>query len=590
MLRRISIGIRIVAIIVILLLLILALIATVYLTAENVKNSGIVHAEEVMLEGQKEKVKLGTQTIAHALGKALAGVSDRARQAEIIGGYIDEFRFEADQSGYYFVYRGTVIFVHPILPHRVGEDLGATQDADGVYYVSDLNKAALQGGGFVSFIFPKPQPDGSLINAPKIAYVEMIPGTDLWISTGIYVDNIDAYKADMEQRVSGALVRRMMVITGCLLALLILVVTPLCIFTLRSITKPLRETVRAAEQLASGNLEVKLTAAGNDEIAVLQNSFLRMAASLKSSFARIEAKEAEALAQAEEARKVSGKIMRIAGEVEKSARNMENTVSSIARSAEGVKAGGDTQSDRIREILSSMEQLSAGVLRISQSAGAAADQSKESNKRVEAGVSMAEESGRAMQELHALTGTLTENINKLGEQSNNIGSIMKVISDIADQINLLAMNASIEAAHAGESGRGFGVVAGEVRKLAEKTMNAAQEVNASILDMQKLARVNITGMDNAVSSISRVTGLSEKTAVSLTEAQAIVREAMFQVQSIAAAVEQQSSSSKAVTSLVNDVSGIATDNGALISKVDEELRALLLKSMELMELVSELRR
>jgi hypothetical protein len=287
--------------------------AMVYFTAESVKDSGITHAEEVMFEGQKEKIKLGTQTMAVALGKALTGVTDSARQAEIIGDYINDYRFGADKSGYYFVYRGTVIFVHPVLPQRVGEDLGQTADADGVYYVSDLNKAARAGGGFVSFIFPKPQPDGSLINA------------------------------------------------------------------------------------------------------------------------------------------------------------------------------------------------------------------------------------------------------------------------------------SIEAAHAGEAGRGFAVVAGEVRKLAEKTRSAVLEVDNSITDMQKLAKVNMSGMDNAVSSISKVTELSEKTVVYLTEAQGIVKDAMLQVQAIAAAVEQQSASSTAITSLVNDVSGIARENDQLVTQVDEELHSLLYKSTELLNLVSELR-
>jgi methyl-accepting chemotaxis protein len=107
--------------------------------------------------------------------------------------------------------------------------------------------------------------------------------------------------------------------------------------------------------------------------------------------------------------------------------------------------------------------------------------------------------------------------------------------------------------------------------------------------MQKLTGINISGMGEAVNSISRVTDLSQKTASSLRETQTIVRDVMLKVQSIAAAVEQQSESSKAVTSLVNDVSGIASNNNDLIGKVDDSLKTLLRKSMELKSLVSELR-
>jgi methyl-accepting chemotaxis protein len=202
---------------------------------------------------------------------------------------------------------------------------------------------------------------------------------------------------------------------------------------------------------------------------------------------------------------------------------------------------------------------------------------------------MANESGHAMRELHSLTGNLMENINQLGIQSGNIGNIMNVITDIAAQINLLAMNASIEAAHAGEAGKGFAVVAGEVRKLAEKTRSAAQEVENSIVSMQKLTKANITGMDEAVASISQVTEFSEKAAGSLTEAQAIVKDVMIKIQSIAAAVEQQSGSCQAITGLLTDVSGIAGENNGLVVQVDNDLKTLFHKSEEFLSLVTELK-
>ncbi|MDR2618733.1 MAG: methyl-accepting chemotaxis protein [Treponema sp.] len=586
MLRNISIGIRIVVIIVILLLSIAVLIGCIFFITGEMKESALKDIETIMMDGQREKIRLGTQTMAIALSKALEGVTDRQEQHDIIKSYIQEYRFEDDQSGYYYTYIGTVIFMHPTLPQREGEDLANTADANGVYYVRELYAGAQKGGGFVSFVFPKPP---SMETAPKLAYVEYIPGTDIWISTGIYIDNIENIKASIREREEQDLFRRMAVIIGIIASGVLFVLGPLCIFTLRSITKPLKETVRAAEELAAGNMDLRITVSGHDEITALENSFVKMSHNLRTSFAAVQAKETEAEARAEEARKAADKILEIAGKVERAAHEMENTVSSVANNADGVKTGSNTQNDRINAILSSMENLNAGVQRITGSAETAAVKSEESNQKVEAGVSMAEGSGKAMEELYTITGTLTENINKLGQQSDTIGNIMNVITDIAAQINLLAMNASIEAAHAGEAGKGFAVVAGEVRKLAEKTRSAAQEVETSITEMQKLTKVNITGMDNAVSSISQVTELSRKTAASLTEAQTIVKDVMIQVQSIAELVEQQLNSSKAVTSLVTDVSGIARDNSSRITLVDGELKGLLKKSEELLTLVTELR-
>jgi methyl-accepting chemotaxis protein len=358
---------------------------------------------------------------------------------------------------------------------------------------------------------------------------------------------------------------------------------------LRSIIKPLGETVKAAASLAAGNLDLALTVSGHDEMTVLEKSFLEMAQKLRNNFADIQSREAEAHSKAEDAQKTAQKILNIASQVERAAVEVEETVSAVSLSADEVKAGGVTQVARIEGILSAMENLSSGVLQITDSANSAAAQAEDSHSKVDAGVGMAEQSGEAMEALHSITSSLTENINRLGDQSNTIGSIMNVITDIADQINLLAMNASIEAAHAGEAGKGFAVVAGEVRKLAEKTRSAAQEVATSISNMQKLTTVNITGMGEAVRSISHVTDLSGKTASSLNAAQTIVRDVMLQVQTIAAEVQKQSESSKAVTSLVTDINGVAAHNSELITRVDYSLKNLLQKSVELKKLVSELK-
>ncbi|SBW06404.1 Methyl-accepting chemotaxis sensory transducer [uncultured delta proteobacterium] len=604
MLRNFSIGMRITGIISILILAIAGLVGTIILTAESVKDRGITDAQDVMLEGERAKIKLGTHTIAKSLGKSLEGVTDPDQQAAIIGKHINDIRFEADESGYYFVYRGTTVFVHPIQPKLVGKDLGNTKDAGGVYYVSELNKAAQRGGGFVSFIFGKPQPGGGVANAPKLAYAEMIPGTDLWISTGIYIDNIEAYKADMEKRMSNALFSRMLIVIGCVLVLVLCILLPLCIFTLRSISRPLRATTQAAEQIASGNLDVHLEADGKDEVTLLQQSLLRMAQNLRESFAATRNKEAEALAKAEEAQKAvrqaqeasrkadaaNAEIMQAAARLETTAHETESFARNISRSTAGVRKGTSTQDGRIHEILTAMEQLSASVLEVSRSASSASRQTEESRIKVESGAALAKQSGSAMNELRGLTDTLTRNINKLGEQSETIGKVINVINDIADQTNLLALNAAIEAARAGEAGRGFAVVADEVRKLAEKTMQATKEVGESILAVQNLAKTNISSMDAAMTSMSRVSELSEETVAALAEVQGTVKEAAAQVQSIAAAVEEQSASSSEVAALVGEVSNIASANTALVAEADEELHGLVRKAGELLGLVADLRK
>ncbi|MCL1985232.1 MAG: cache domain-containing protein, partial [Betaproteobacteria bacterium] len=160
MLRRISIAKRVILVI-LLPLCAVALLAAVFIpTAIQIKDDGVAAAKQAMMEGEQEKIRLGAQDMAYTLGLALQGVADPAARAEIIKNHIGSLRFEKDKSGYFFVYRGTVVFVHPAQPALANTDMGQNKDVNGVYYISELFKAAQRGGGFVSYIFGKPQPNG----------------------------------------------------------------------------------------------------------------------------------------------------------------------------------------------------------------------------------------------------------------------------------------------------------------------------------------------------------------------------------------------------------------------------------------------
>lgn len=598
-----SIKSRIIAILFLLMLSIIVMVAVTMVTANKIKNIGLHNTETVMLQGIKEKLQLGTNTIALSLGSSLEHVKEPERQQEIIKSAINNTWFEDDRSGYYFVYNQTTIFVHPALPQRVGEDLAQAKDDNGVYYVRELWEQAKQGGGFVEYIFPKPQTDGTSKLAPKIAYVEMIPGTELWISTGVYVDNVEQEKAAQEAFVSKQLNFILMVTLIIIAVAVLLVLLPSSVLITRSIIMPLTEATQAAQKIAAGDLDVSVVPGGKDEITVLQRSLAQMIANLRKSFAETQAKEAEATQQAQvatqaaqeaqeamqQATKATEEMSHVAMQLEAAASDMQVVTNQIASSTAGLRSGADHQQIRFNEITTAMEQLSDSVLEIARGASMAAEKSDASRQRVEEGANMARQTGNAMTSLSDLTKTLHGNMNELGQQSTSIGRIMGVINDIADQTNLLALNAAIEAARAGEAGRGFAVVADEVRKLAENTMNATSEVHTSVTSMQRLAEQNIDGMDNAIAAITDVTALSHETLAVLNEAQNGVQEASAEVQAIAAAVEEQSSASSEAVQHIADVNTITTENFQLIQSVDGELQELTEQTNELLRLVEALR-
>jgi len=176
----------------------------------------------------------------------------------------------------------------------------------------------------------------------------------------------------------------------------------------------------------------------------------------------------------------------------------------------------------------------------------------------------------------------------LGAQAQGIGHIMNVISDIADQTNLLALNAAIEAARAGEAGRGFAVVADEVRKLAEKTMTATKEVGDAIKQIQQGTQKNIGNVDRTVKTIEEATRLAKTSGDALGEIVDFVDRSTDQVRSIATASEQQSSASEEINRSVEEVNRIAAETSDALRQSAQAVGELAQQAQELSTMIEDM--
>ncbi|HAS88807.1 MAG TPA: methyl-accepting chemotaxis protein, partial [Desulfovibrio sp.] len=236
-----------------------------------------------------------------------------------------------------------------------------------------------------------------------------------------------------------------------------------------------------------------------------------------------------------------------------------------------------------------MEEMNATVLEIARNAADAAEASNGAQDKAKDGASVVDQSQKSLSQTVSQVNNLKDNMQELDKQAKGTEAIIGVITDIADQTNLLALNAAIEAARAGEAGRGFAVVADEVRKLAEKTMTATGEVSESIGAIQRVAGENIRSMETVYQHIEEANDFSESSGVVLQEIVTGAAESAVQIQSIATAAEEQSATSEEINGSVEEISRITTETTDSAREFSVALESLAVQVSEMQNIVEDLK-
>jgi methyl-accepting chemotaxis protein len=333
----------------------------------------------------------------------------------------------------------------------------------------------------------------------------------------------------------------------------------LSLFVIKGITKPLEYLIFAAERVASGDLLVQIDTSSKDEVGQLARSMDKMKTNLTTVISHISQASSKVFASVEEITVVSS----------------ETTENMAQQRAE------------TEQVATAMNEMTETVHEVSRNVSSAAISARKASDETRVGGEIVGQAIESIKSLAYQIGDASDIINKLEKNSHNISSVLEVIKSIAEQTNLLALNAAIEAARAGEQGRGFAVVADEVRTLASRTQQSTGEINEMIAQLQSGAKSSVDAMnksrEQAVMAVSR----AEQAGISLSSiASTMVQITDISVQ-IATAAEQQTSASEEINRNITHINEAAayTANGSI--KTGDAVNNLAKMTSELQNLVQQ---
>jgi len=469
------------------LLLITTLISVVYyINSSNSLEAELVRERQELIETKKKELQaymmMGVTAIKPLYDTDVNG-SNKTAAKELL----KSMRFESD--GYFFAYDSQgVNTLHAIKPSLEGKNLYDLKDENGVAVIAGLIDASQKGDGFLYFSWHKPTIDAQ---APKLGYAEYLSKWDWVLGTGIYIDDIDQQVAQQRELKTQELKEH--TLSAVLISVIGLLITSLLISILVSKgIQPLQHVAASLKDVAAGggDLTSRLKIESQDEVGEVAAAF----------------------------NEFMDKLHPLMQDIHRSA----TTVQSVSQdlNTQTKQASGQMQDHCLEtdKVVTAVTQMSMTAKEVASNTNATAQAIEDANNQVAEAQREVEQAVEGITELVTEIDCTSDAISELSLQTEKITKVLDVIGEIAEQTNLLALNAAIEAARAGEQGRGFAVVADEVHSLASRTQNSTHEIGDMLKQLQN-------GVSKAVSTMS----MSQKRGVKTAEESALIQQSLSSV-------------------------------------------------------------
>src|SRR5574337_113448 len=320
-------------------------------------------------------------------------------------------------------------------------------------------------------------------------------------------------------------------------------------FMSRSISRPIIKTAEIAQRISDGDLTVEVSESkSGDEIGRLTNAFRSMVTNLRTMVHQVK----------ENAITVATSSEQVAASTEQ----MNSSVQQISTTSQQISKGSQTQAQGLDETSKTVAELNKNMKELASRADIAANLAKEVGQISDNGARSASEAGNRMAKIISVTDESAKKIRGLADRSGQITSVLEVIRKIAEQTNLLALNAAIEAARAGEAGRGFAVVADEVRRLAEGSAKSSEEIDVLIKQIQEDAQSTVTSIEGGAKEVSEGKIVIEKALQALEDIADKVKEVSSTVMDVASTTQNQVSEIERVSKSSSEIAAVSEENAA----------------------------